>query len=61
MNANQMINMVIRLVMRQVTQRAVNSGIGRAARGRKNTGPDGAQTVGNARKTMKLGRRIGRF
>lgn len=61
MNANQMISMVIRMVMRQVMRRGVNAGIDRATRGRGNTGPDGKKTVGNARKILQLGRRMGRF
>ncbi|MET4103083.1 ribosomal protein S13 [Roseovarius sp. MBR-78] len=61
MNANQIINMVIRMVMRQVIGRGINAGIARATRGRKESGPDGQKTVANARKTMKLGRRMGRF
>jgi hypothetical protein len=61
MNANQMINMVIRMVVRQVMRRGVNAGIDRVTRGRGESGPAGKKTVGNARKTMKLGRRLGRF
>lgn len=61
MNASQMINMVIRLVMRRVVGRGINAGIERATRGNKDHGPDGQKTVRNARKTMKLGRRMGRF
>jgi hypothetical protein len=56
MNANQMINMVIRMVMRQVMRRGVNAG-----RGGRGNGPDGKKTASNARKTMKLGKRMGRF
>ncbi len=61
MNANQMINMVIRMIMRQVIGRGGNAGIGMATRGRKQSGPDGQKSVANARKTMRLGRRMGRF
>jgi len=61
MNANQMINMVIRMVMRQVMRRGVNAGIDKVTRGRDDSGPDGQKTARNARKTMKLGRRMGRF
>jgi hypothetical protein len=61
MNANQLINMVIRMVVRQVMRRGVNAGIDRVTRGRGDSGPDGQKTVQNARRTMKLGRRIGRF
>jgi len=61
MNANQMINMVIRMVMRQVMRRGVNAGIDKVTRGRGGNGPDGKKTAQNARKTMKLGKRMGRF
>jgi hypothetical protein len=61
MNANQMINMVIRMVMRQVMRRGVNAGIDKVTRGGRGNGPDGKKTASNARKTMKLGKRMGRF
>ena len=53
MNANQVINKVMR--------RGVNAGIDKVTRGRGDNGPDGQKTARNARKTMKLGRRMGRF
>lgn len=61
MNANQVINMVIRLVMRHVIGRGINVGIDRATRGRVETGPDGKKTARNVRQALKLGRRIGRL
>lgn len=67
MNANQIINMVIRLFMRK----AVNKGIDMAANRGKSTdqmttaereqAKKAKQTAGKAKKVARLARRMGRF
>jgi len=71
MNANQMINMVMRLFIRKVMNRGIDAGLKYATRrGKKpeNMTPEdqaqeraGKETAKRARQAAKLGRRIGRM
>ena len=72
MNANQIINMVLRMVMRRVIGMGGNKGIGmvtkRGAKDPKHMTPvermqaqQGKAAAKKARQTAKLGRRMGRF
>ena len=76
MNANGLINMVIRIVMRQVIGRGINAGIDMATRRRSEGGApgqgeaapqdrrqaaEGRETARRAKQAMRVTRRIGRF
>lgn len=61
MNANQMINMVIRMVVQRLLRQGVNKGFDAMSGGADRSGPDGRKTVQRTRQAMKLGRRIGPF
>ncbi|MBC7132833.1 MAG: hypothetical protein H5U16_06970 [Roseovarius sp.] len=61
MNANQMINMVIRMIMQRFLRQGINKGFGAMGGGGARPGPDGRKTAQRARQAMKLGRRIGRM
>ncbi len=66
MNANRLITMAIRMIMRRLMRGGVNAGIG-AVSSRMNKGapggvaPDAKETQKRARSTMKIARRIGRM
>ncbi|MBK5932795.1 hypothetical protein C8N32_102163 [Rhodovulum imhoffii] len=72
MNANQLLNMVTRLLMRRVVGKGVDAGINAASRAvskRGGTGqePQGApnpqvgETAKRAKQAMRVTRRMGRF
>lgn len=74
MNANQIINMVIRMVMGRVLRSGVDLGInavsnrmnrnkpdGQQTQAGKPGGPNAAETQKRMRQTMRVTRRIGRF
>jgi len=78
MNANQIINMVMRLFLRKVINQGINAGFDMATRrggkGKDDPGaaepqggqaqaddPRGREAAKRMQKTMRLGRRIGRF
>lgn len=64
MNANRMISMVIRMIMRRVMRHGMKTGMGGLGkRGGDDArpGPDGKKTARRARRTMRAGRKIGRF
>jgi len=64
MNADRMIGMAIRMIMRKLMRRGIGGGIDKVAGGRREddrTGPDGRKTARNAGRTLRLMRRIGRF
>ena len=62
MNANRMISMVIRMIMRRVMRRGMKAGMDRLGKGGGDTsGPDGRKTAQRARRTMRAGRKTGRF
>lgn len=60
MNADRMIRMAIRMVMRKLMRRGVDKVAG-GKRDDGRTGPDGRKTARNASRTLRLMRRIGRF
>lgn len=71
MNVNHAVNMILRLVFRQMLHRGVNAGIDAVARRGKPADemtPDEQararsmqQAVGRGRQALRMGRRIGRF
>lgn len=71
MNANRLISMVIRMVLRPLINRGVNAGIDAVSGGRKERGKmtdeerkqaaDAKGTAQNARRAVRMGRRIGRM
>lgn len=67
MNANQLINMVIRMVTRRMMRVGLKKGIGALGQGKDKgdaqdrTGPDGQKTARRARRALRAGRKIGRF
>ncbi|MDF0601367.1 hypothetical protein P1J78_11545 [Psychromarinibacter sp. C21-152] len=71
MNANQIVNMVMRLFFRKVLSRGIDAGMDRMSRSRKGAPEDpdaareqskaGRDTARRAKKAMRVGRRIGRF
>ncbi len=70
MNANGLINMVMRLVMRKFLSRGIDAGFDRfAGKGGKTANPEaarrnekqGRETARRAKQAMRVTRRIGRF
>ena len=71
MNANQIINMIMRIFIRKAVNKSISAGIGRVAgRGKapskmtgqeRNHAKSGKETVKRARQGMKMARRIGRL
>lgn len=73
MNANQLIDMVIRMVTRRLIGRGINAGIDLAAnkmtKGKRSADPEQArvqddaakETANRTKQMMRAGRRIGRF
>ncbi|MGH1329300.1 MAG: hypothetical protein ACRBBK_00315 [Paracoccaceae bacterium] len=71
MNTNQLINMVVRMVLRPLINKGIKAGIDRASRGRAPADQTPEQkalhdqqsneTSKRARQAAKLGRRMGRF
>ncbi|MBE0452388.1 hypothetical protein [Roseovarius autotrophicus] len=61
MNASQMINMVIRMVVQRLLRQGINKGMDAMSGETARSGPDGRKTAQRTRQAMKLGRRIGRF
>ncbi|MEX5729383.1 hypothetical protein Ga0609869_002736 [Rhodovulum iodosum] len=69
MNANRMINMAVRIVMRKLMNKGINAGVDLAARrGQGNDDPAdpqkraaAQQTAKRARQAMRVTRRMGRF
>lgn len=71
MNAEQLINMIVRRVLRIGVDRGINAGIdafARKGKSREEMTPEeraqakkGRQTAGSARRMLRMGRRIGRF
>ncbi len=66
MNANQLITMAIRMIMRRLMRTGVDAGIG-AVSNRMNKGapggaaPNSSETQKRARSTMKIARKMGRM
>ncbi|KPP84607.1 MAG: hypothetical protein HLUCCO07_05775 [Rhodobacteraceae bacterium HLUCCO07] len=71
MNANQIINLVMRMFIRKAVGRGMNAGINRLAgkgKSREEMSPEerrkarqGKQSARRARQAMKMGRRIGKM
>lgn len=68
MNANQLINMAVRIVMRKLMHKGINAGIDMASRrrpGQEAADPrqkaEADQAAKRARKAMRVTRRMGRF
>lgn len=71
MNANQLISMALRMIMRRVMRSGVDAGIGavsrRMSKGKDADGqdapgtPQSGETQKRARDTMKIARRMGRM
>ena len=66
MNANTMITMAMRMIMRRLMRTGVNAGIGavgkRMNKGKEGSGaPDSKATQKRIRSTMKIARRMGRM
>ena len=62
MNVNQIINMVMRMILRSGVNAGMDAiGRKRARNGDAAPGPDGRKTAARSRQALKLGRKIGRF
>ncbi|MFO7758843.1 MAG: hypothetical protein R6V26_10275 [Roseovarius sp.] len=65
MYANRMISMVIRMIMRRVMRHGMKTSMGGLGKGGgedvDRPGPEGEKTAQRARRTMRAGRKIGRF
>lgn len=65
MNANQIINMVVRMVTRRLMRTGVNKGLDMMSKGKAAKGgqpaPDARETGKRARQTMRIARRFGRM
>ncbi len=65
MNANQLINMVIRMVTRRLLRTGMTAVSNRMGKGKSSDGPgqnpESAETVKRAKQTMRAARRIGRM
>ncbi|WP_273524259.1 hypothetical protein [Rhodosalinus sediminis] len=67
MNANRIVQMVLRQVMRRLIGRGINAGIDRATRGKRGDDaaqgppPGGRDRARKTKKALRLARRFGRF
>ena len=68
MNANRIVQMVLRQVMRRLIGRGIDAGIDRATRGRQGRGegetappPGATDRARKTKKALRLARRFGRF
>lgn len=64
MNANRLINMVLRVVLRRLLRGGINTGLGTTGAPAEHgapPGPEGRKAAQHARRMLRMTRRIGRF